>query len=545
MVKLWHLSSCITPCRAQFYRIAPDTSCPGWHTQITTIDSAAMQRSTSSGDTKLIAVLAALALIGAATFAWFVVERVPHLEDEAAYLFQAKTLARGSLYAPVQTFPSTAFIPFVLTINGHRIGKYPIGWPMLLAIGEVFGAGWLVNPILGALTVAVVYQIGRDLFDRQIGVIAALFLLTSPFFLISSSNFMSHATAGLWTILLIYAFLRVERADRAAWWAVVMGICVGMLVLTRPLTAIAVMSPFSVVLLVRLIRRPLLIGEILTLYWPTLLSAALVALIQPLYLSLVTGSMTTNLYTLIWPYDRIGFGVGYGPMPEGHSLHQASIHMRADVAYWASILFGLRYTSWLLPLFGLWIGTRDLPKGQRFWPWLMASIFGALVLVYLAYWVGAAAYGPRYYYEAAPALAVLAAVGLRGVARWITRGADHPHLLYGLLAALMAINLGLYMPEQIGRQFQLYGITRAPLDQALELSRGKRVLVLVRGEHWIDYAALFAVNSPWYDGSLVVLHDVNLAVSDAVIDLYPGREVWFYSEDMFSREPQPYLQESP
>jgi hypothetical protein len=56
---------------------------------------------------------------------------------------------------------------------------------------------------------------------------------------------------------------------------------------------------------------------------------------------------------------------------------------------------------------------------------------------------------------------------------------------------------------------------------------------------------LFADNSPWYDGSLVVLHDVNPAVSDAVIDLYPGREVWFYSEDVFSREPQPYLQESP
>jgi 4-amino-4-deoxy-L-arabinose transferase-like glycosyltransferase len=395
------------------------------------------------------------------------------------------------------------------------------------------------------LTVAVVYLIGRDLFDRQVGVIAALFLLTSPFFLISSSNFMSHAASGLWTALLIYAFLRAEQSDHAAWWAVVMGICVGMLVLTRPLTALAVMTPFSVVLLVRLIHRPLLVGEILMRYWPTLIVAILLALIQPLYLSLVTGSPTTNLYTLIWPYDRIGFGLGFGPMLEGHSLHQASIHMRADVAYWSSILFGLRYTSWLLPLIGLWFGTRDLPKGQRLWPWLMAGIFGALVLVYLAYWVGAAAYGPRYYYEATPALAVLAAVGLRGVARWITRGADHPRLLYRLLAALMAINLGLYMPEQIGRQYQLYGITRAPLDHALELSHGKRMLVLVRGEHWIDYAALFADNSPWYDGSLVVLHDVNSAVSGAVIDLYPGREVWFYSEGVFSREPQPYLQESP
>ena len=71
-----------------------------------------------------------------------VFERLPHLEDEFAYLFQAKLFAGGQAWVkrdePVKVF----WQPFVLqpetSPDGtlRRFGKYTPGWPLLLAPGR-------------------------------------------------------------------------------------------------------------------------------------------------------------------------------------------------------------------------------------------------------------------------------------------------------------------------------------------------------------------------------------------------------------------------
>lgn len=522
----------------------------------------ARQRFTSL-DFALMILLAVLALIGGLVTAWVVNERIPHLEDEAAYIFQARVFARGALWAPVPLDPSPFFTPFVVTTNGHRIGKYPVGWPLILAIGEFFNAGWVVNPILGAATVAVIYAFGRDLFDRQLGVMAAILALTSPFLLISSSNFMSHAASALWAGLLAYAFLRIEMAEQAGshdWgWAFVMGFSIGMMVITRPLTAAAITLPFALLLGVRLFLSPREAGGLLNAYWPAAAAAILVSLVQPLFLYAVTGNPTTNLYLLIWPYDRVGFGPGYGPLPGGHSLRQALYTASRDLRDWSGILFGLPGLSWLPVLSGMVFGAQAFPRERQHWPWLLLSVFIALVGVYLAYWIGAAAYGPRYYYEAQAALCVLGAAGIRGLVHWggrligwqkaghkLASGAGSSRAAYALLAGLVATNLLFYLPGRLARQVGLYEITRAPLDLLVEIAESNDVLVLVRGGRWHEYAAFFSANTPWYDGPIVAAHDVNLTRSIGVIAMYPDREVWFYAEGAFSQAPAPYVvEESP
>ena len=87
-------------------------------------------------DVIAMCLLAAVAIVAAASVSWFVFERVPHLEDELTYLFQARTYARGALWAPAPIPRSPFFVPFVVTMEGRRFGKYPPGWPLLLAIGE-------------------------------------------------------------------------------------------------------------------------------------------------------------------------------------------------------------------------------------------------------------------------------------------------------------------------------------------------------------------------------------------------------------------------
>ncbi len=40
----------------------------------------------------------------------------------------------------------------VVDANGYRFGKYPLGFPVVLALGETFKIRWLVNPILAPAT---------------------------------------------------------------------------------------------------------------------------------------------------------------------------------------------------------------------------------------------------------------------------------------------------------------------------------------------------------------------------------------------------------
>jgi hypothetical protein len=490
-------------------------------------------------DLTVTLALALLAFAAAALMAWFVTERLPHLEDEIAYLFQARTYARGALWAPAPPTQQAFSTPFVISFKGRWLGKYAVGWPLVLALGERLGAGWLVNPLLGALTVVLIYLLARDLFDRQVGLLAGLLALTSPFFLIQSSTYMSHAAAALWAALLAYALLRVERsheADRPTWgWAAVGGAALGLLTLTRALTALAVALPYALWLLGRAARRPRSLPALAHCYGPLVLVAGLIAALQPLYLYATTGSPTTNLYTLVWPYDRLGFGPGIGPYG-GHTLAQALFTARRDLALWSGELFGWPYLSWLPLLPGLWFGWQVVEPRRRAWPILLIAPFVSLVLVHLVYWVGAQVYGPRYYYEAHAGLCVLAALGLRESARRSTRR-EWP--VYALLAALIALNIGGYLPCRIAIWHGLYGITRAPLDELEALRAGEDALVFVRGEHWADYGALFALNSPWYDGPVIAAHDVDPAYNASVQARHPGRSVWYYADGRFTRERPP------
>lgn len=501
--------------------------------------------------------MAALALLALAASLWmvrFVTEGLPHIEDEITYLFQARTFARGALWAPPPPDSRSFFVPFALIVNHHWIGKYPIGWPLLLAVGERFGAGWLVNPVLGALLVVLTALLGRDLAGRRVGLLAGALALSSPFFLIQSGTVMSHMAGACWLALFMWAGLRLDLAREsgrgARGWAALAGVALGMLALTRPVTALAAAAPFGVALIVRALRGRDALREVLWAVWPVALIAALLAALQPLYLALATGSPTTNLYALVWPYDRFGFGPGIGPQGE-HTLRQGLIHARHDLRLWSGDLFGWPGASWVAPLAGLIVGLKDLPPKRKGWPLLLAAPFAALVVVHVGYWVGAQVYGPRYYFEAHSGLAVLAALGLRGAARLFAQliaRVRRQHAAQGwsiallLLAGLVALSATVYLPRRLDDWTAVYGITRQPIEALEEARRSDRVLVFVRGRQWVEYAALFSLNTPWLDGPVVAAHDLAPAINQAIIARFPGREVWYARGSELSPVPFPYTE---
>ncbi len=128
-------------------------------------------------------LIAFFALTASAVVSRVVFERLPHLEDEFAYLYQARMFARGDLYIDTPRPLATYWQPFLVDLdhNGdgireRRFGKYTPGWPMVLAVGELLNASWMLNAWLAMLTIALVYRLGREIYNPETGAIAAILM---------------------------------------------------------------------------------------------------------------------------------------------------------------------------------------------------------------------------------------------------------------------------------------------------------------------------------------------------------------------------------
>lgn len=205
----------------------------------------------------VVLLLCFFAFAASALISRLVFERLPHLEDEYAYTFEARTLARGDMVIPSPPTRRAYWQPFVIDRDGLRFGKYPPGWALLLAFGTLAGQEWVVNALLSALTVALVYAIGCDLFGRgrygrDVGLIGAALAAFSPMALLLDATLMAHTSALFLGTLTLWAYLRLEKAIEAkthalraapALWAVTCGAALGLLTANRPITGVAFALP--------------------------------------------------------------------------------------------------------------------------------------------------------------------------------------------------------------------------------------------------------------------------------------------------------------
>jgi hypothetical protein len=187
-----------------------------------------------------ICSLASIMLIGQQALLGF-----PNSGDEYCYIYQAQTFAAFRLGNPphrLQEFFATFHIG---ERQGLLVTSFPPGWPLMLA-GAILAHVpiWIVNPLIGTATLVVLFALARRIWNDEVAVLTVVTVLVSSFFLFTSASYFAHAPATL--LLTLFTLMAVTAIDhnRAAPGAIA-GACLGWAVITRYYPALLCALPIA------------------------------------------------------------------------------------------------------------------------------------------------------------------------------------------------------------------------------------------------------------------------------------------------------------
>ncbi len=353
----------------------------------------------------VVPALAVFASASAAAACLCILEPMPHVADELAYLFQAKVFASGNLAVPTPSMPEFFTAHWVIPWRGQRFSLFPPGWSGLLAAGVLAGAPWLVNPIISGLCILAVHRLARQLLGPPKALAVVALCVVSPFFVFMGASFLSHPASLLFTTLSVLFALEGTRQGRLLKF-VVAGLCAGVAFLIRPLDAVVIWAVTAATLLWTQRTRAQLFR---TLLFAVPLALAGVAFIA--YNHALSGDFRTSLVTLDSSRNRIGFGSGVGlswaGFPSlGHTPYRGLLNLNHNMAVLGIDLFG-----W--PVSSLWPAFVAVIWGFRSEAIRLATaICAGLAFAYLFYWYHGVCFGARFYFSALPFVLMLTVEGL-------------------------------------------------------------------------------------------------------------------------------------
>ncbi len=160
----------------------------------------------------------------------------PRIIDATSYWLEARALATGQLALDVPD-PGAAFRGrfLVPTPDGRLSVIFPPGYPAALALGFVAGVPMLVGPAIAAALVVATHWLARQIFDREVALVAATLSMFCAALRYHTADTMSHGWAALLLTLTLASAMRGTRG-----WALVSGLALGWLVATRPVTGVVV-----------------------------------------------------------------------------------------------------------------------------------------------------------------------------------------------------------------------------------------------------------------------------------------------------------------
>jgi hypothetical protein len=372
----------------------------------------------------------ALGVINALLVWWWVGwyrNPAPMVQDEAAYLLQAQLFARGRWTGDAPPLPEFFAQMHVLT-EPVLTSKYPPGLSLLLTPFVAIGFAALGPMIFAAIAGALMFVLARRVAGGPVALLTWILWSSGSALLRYQGSFLSQtATVALW-LGVLYLLLEYHT-QRRPWTLVAMAACIGMLAITRPVTAAAIAIPVGIVAI-----RDVWHARAWRAFACTVLVTTVIVGLLPFQNRMTTGNWRLSplvaYSTRYAPFDFPGFGYSgrseLAPLPPDldslrafltearrqHTLPALPATLRSRAWYATLDMF----TGWRAPLliFAL-LGILATPAPG--WFALATSLGLLLTYAFHAHWP----HWTAYYFEGYPAVMFASATGLWSFAEWVIR----------------------------------------------------------------------------------------------------------------------------
>ncbi len=363
------------------------------------------QRGVPSLGVMLGCLLSAAAILFIVYLKLVVMGDSPAVPDSVAFLLQSQIFASGQWVAPPPPSPRH-FSMLFMTISEHGWhARYPFGWTLFLALGQLWNAPWLVCIFLALTLIWGVARLGSLIFDRRVGWLAGTLLAMAPFFQMNAASYMNHVFSANLIVWSFSCHLFAARHKHFGYFGVTW-LLAGWLFYTRPASA--------AVLLLLLAANSLLDWR----HWKSrglwkAAAAATIALAIPVSIgwlySRATGGAISVWGQYIAPanFSMVGTAAAkenliwpsivssVGAFLRSGSIFPLGIGMTLAAAAMVRLLQSLEgrrliiLALFLCLPYGLWTSTSHIFFGARYWfePFVLWSIVGAVGVSQLWQWL--------------------------------------------------------------------------------------------------------------------------------------------------------------
>ena len=328
----------------------------------------------------------------------------PRNVDGFAQLFQARIFLSGHLTAPPPAELAN-FATLQMILGPKWFSQYPPGQSVVLAIGLLAGAWWLLNPLLAAVLGVVTWRVARWCTDDATARLSLILLCVSMFAIAVAGSEMSHLAAA--TLGMAAAALAVPVSTQPDFSPasrplrpLASGLALGVMTSFRPLDAVAASIVVGVIIggwsSTRI--RDLVFTGI----------GGILGSIPVLWFNArTTGHASEFGYIALWgPQHSLGFH----PVPWGIPLTFTRAVARSGADLHQLNMYLIDATIPILVMVALgFVAGRRLVATRDVVPFVgVASLIGPLFF----YWHRDVFYGPRFLYSVVPWFLILLARAL-------------------------------------------------------------------------------------------------------------------------------------
>jgi len=410
--------------------------------------------------------LAACFVLGSFIFSYHIGQGIV-FADESSYEFQARAFASLKTVGnapPITAIPShaspepLAFKHIVLSPSG-RFTKYPIAWPAVLALGERFGAGWAVTPLLGGLLIILVGLLTHEAFGAMAVLPSVWIAVLSPYCLSYCTGKMSHALCAVLIASACLFCLRGIRTSKMSQF----GFMFAALVISfhvRPFTAFITSTVLSLAILYHYRRNRPMLARFAAM---AAVSGFIAVTSVMAYNHFYTGRYLLSPYAL---YDGKEIPTDITTTP---AVVLSNILMTRRYSVQTTLLYSFPFV-FLLAAYGFWV------KRQSQAACILALLFPAIFLAHFAQTFSSSPIvGERYYFEAYIAVVVLAGYGTQALLLRL-----RTQRKYAILVAVLLTIVQGAMTVVGARQISLVGKPYREVTKVAETYRNCRCAIFLK-----------------------------------------------------------------